>query len=142
MTDASTISVPRLAPDITLTSSSGATMGDQSTILTESGPLDFTARRSARTLLRAATIATMLPFARLDDISSRGSLRPGTVGHYLVLVDEEQDVRLLLLPIFRFTLGASRIEPPRRVQLDRDVLERLGVGQRIIRPIAADFEEM
>lgn len=101
-----------------------------------------TAPRASRSLVRTLSIATMLPFARMEEqflrVPHHGIGALAQSSPYVAFIEYgEAD----LVPILGFTIGGPRIVIPKRVTLDTAALRALGVGRTIMGPIMVDLEE-
>ena len=100
-----------------------------------------TAPRASRSLVRTLSIATMLPFARMEEQFLRvphhgmGALAQSP---YVAFIEYgEAD----LVPILGFTLGAPRIAVPKRVRLTAEAMRSLAIGHLILGPLSIDVKE-
>ncbi len=96
--------------------------------------------RRRPSLIRAVTIASILPFARTEELGGGQRYIYWAESPYIALEQDDEDV--CLQPFLRFTLGASPIAIPKRVVLSPAALRALAPGQVIFGPLTLEFEEL
>lgn len=92
-------------------------------------------------LIRAISMATILPFAKLDaEFFRNRGYGAITQSPYVALVEDEHEEGVFT-PILGFSLGGPHIVIPKRATLNSAALRALAVGRVIMNPIVLDFEE-
>jgi hypothetical protein len=92
-------------------------------------------------LIRALSMATILPFVRLDEEVFRNRGYGVIANRPYIALQEDQDDDEALTAILGFSLGAPRIIIPTHVALTSATLRALAAGKIIMKPLVLDFEE-
>lgn len=98
-------------------------------------------QRGRLSLIRALSVATMLPFARMEEELLRAPHHGTGVlaqSPYVAFIEHDE---AYLVPVLGFTLGGPRIVVPKRVALSPEALRALGEGRTIMGPITVYLEE-
>ena len=99
--------------------------------------------RKKSSLIRAFTVATILPFARLDEELFRNRAHEAIVAQspYVLLLGDELGEEGIFTPVFAFSLGGSQIIVPKRVNLNDAALRALAIGKTFLKPIIIEAED-